>query len=398
MTPEMLTTRRTELSRNTVMAQSFYDGMCELEAGEGVPDGVRSFMGLWKILKTENHGGGPSSLLAAIMARNHQIGFAISILGVSVSVQLPWVDQLSRKILEAMTEAWSYQRRQPYGIYTTSRVDGNLLKNFINRVRQRTTVFGHYDCVIVIYRHTDKFLCLFDYDNISHNIMFMSHGHCELTTDQLEELPEGRVYNCYRGPDGEVKTGKELDSCGMKKSKRHKFLPFIKRSTRAGEALKGTMIPRLLSLPGIAAQLGREPEDLGCWRHMISGHPPSRDDLETFLDVSKIEVLALLSLWYEFPNHFQLSSEPVTNESALSSLTTALGHVEFAVPSSANSELKYGAVPRPLGTDSALVTVVAHQNHECWKRRILWAGPLGRNTPFWTNEQNYVNSCQPTRL
>lgn len=144
------------------------------------------------------------------------------------------------------------------------------------------------------------------------------------------------------------------------------------------------MLPRLLNLPGVAAQLGRDPADLGCWRHMISGRPPSKDDLETFLDASKIEVLAQLSLWYEFPNHFQMSSEPVTNESALPALTTALGHVEFAVPSDADSELKYRAVPRPLGTESAFVTVLAHQNHACWKRRILWAGPLGRNIPFWT--------------
>lgn len=40
MTPEMLTTRRTELFRNTIMAQSFYDRMYELRAEEEVvPDG-----------------------------------------------------------------------------------------------------------------------------------------------------------------------------------------------------------------------------------------------------------------------------------------------------------------------------------------------------------------------
>lgn len=160
--------------------------------------GVRSLVGLWEIMKSENNNGGPASLLGAIMARNHQIGFAISVLGVSLSVQVPWVDHLSRNFLEAMTEAWSYQRRKPYGIYTTSRVDGNLLTNFVDHIRQRT-VCGHYDCVIMIYRHTDKFMCLFDYDNITENIIFMSHGHCELTTEQLEGLPEGRVYQCYRG-------------------------------------------------------------------------------------------------------------------------------------------------------------------------------------------------------
>ncbi|BBN05990.1 hypothetical protein MPTK1_3g17530 [Marchantia polymorpha subsp. ruderalis] len=87
---------------------------------------------------------------------------------------------------------------------------------------------------------------------------------------------------------------------------------------------------------GLCARLRRHTSQLGCWKHLISGRPPTTEDAERLLEANVMEVLALLTLWYQDPFHFQLSYESVLDPelrmSYLPCMTPVLGHVEYFVP------------------------------------------------------------------
>ncbi|BBN05991.1 hypothetical protein Mp_3g17540 [Marchantia polymorpha subsp. ruderalis] len=259
-------------------------------------------------------------------------------LGCGMTVQIPYIDRLTRKLVQSLSEAWNEQRSIQNVVVTTARVDGNLVKNYISHIKSRGVV-EHYTHSILIYRHTDSRLLLYDYGCVEDKLVFMAAANKEFTMNELEDISGAEIYHCSRDDDGKFKEG-------------------------------------------LCARLKRHPSQLGCWKHLISGRPPTTEDAERLLEANVMEVLALLTLWYQDPFYFQLSYESVLDSglrmSYLPYMTPVLGHVMYSVPANVDKNQMYSHVPAPFEKRTALVTVVAHKNHRCWNRRLLWGGPSGR--------------------
>ncbi|KAG6548972.1 hypothetical protein Mapa_009413 [Marchantia paleacea] len=333
-------------------------------------------------VQVESSGVDPALLLASILSRKNQIAFSVSALGCGLSVQIPFIDRLTRKILHSLSEAWKDQRSVPKVIVTTGRVDGGVVKNVTGHIKSRGLV-EHYTDVIFIYRHTDRTLLFYDYNSIEDKLVFMAAAEHDLTVKELEDVSGAEIYHCSRDDDGKVKEGDAAahpQGSGFRKIAEH--LKLI-RKQKDGNVLNASSKCRLHYCQGLLAKLNRHPSQLGCWKHMISGTPPKREDAEKLLEANVIEVLALLTLWYKHLYYFQLSFESVLNSelarSFMPSLTPALGHVAYSSAPDGDERTMYSHVPDPLGERTAFVTAIAHKDHDCWKRRLLWGGPSGRD-------------------
>ncbi|BBN05992.1 hypothetical protein Mp_3g17540 [Marchantia polymorpha subsp. ruderalis] len=328
-----------ELIRNYEMADALLKVVREKtqsNTDEGVVPGMQALQNF--CVQLRQSGVDPALMLSSILSRNQQLTFGVSALGCGMTVQIPYIDRLTRKLVQSLSEAWNEQRSIQNVVVTTARVDGNLVKNYISHIKSRGVV-EHYTHSILIYRHTDSRLLLYDYGCVEDKLVFMAAANKEFTMNELEDISGAEIYHCSRDDDGKFKEG-------------------------------------------LCARLKRHPSQLGCWKHLISGRPPTTEDAERLLEANVMEVLALLTLWYQDPFYFQLSYESVLDSglrmSYLPYMTPVLGHVMYSVPANVDKNQMYSHVPAPFEKRTALVTVVAHKNHRCWNRRLLWGGPSGR--------------------
>lgn len=328
---------------------------------------------------------------------------ACQLLVAGMTVQIPYIDRLTRKLVQSLSEAWNEQRSIQNVVVTTARVDGNLVKNYISYIKSRGVV-KHYTHSILIYRNTDSRLLLYDYSRVEDKLVFMAAANEEFTMNELEDISGAEIYHCSRDDGGKFKEGAAVAHPRFRLlEKLAKHLKPI-RKKRDGSFLKASSKCRLHYCPGLCAKLKRHPSQLGCWKHLISGRPPTTEDAERLLEAKFMEVLALLTLWYQDPFYFQLSYESVLNPelrmSYLPCMTPVLGHVAYSVPPNVDVNQMYSHVPDPFEKRTALVTVVAHKNHRCWNRRLLWGGPLvvSMTVPLGIPYNIESDACRRNRL
>ncbi|OAE18220.1 hypothetical protein AXG93_4683s1010 [Marchantia polymorpha subsp. ruderalis] len=366
-------TMEQELIRNYEMAAALLKVVTEKtqpNTEEGVVPGMQALQNF--CVQLRQSGVDPALMLSSILSRNQQFSFGVSALGCGMTVQIPYIDSLTRKLVQSMTEVWNERSIQNV-VVTTARVDGNLVKNYISHIKSRGVV-EHYTDSILIYRHTDSRLLLYDYGCVEDKLVFLAAANKEFTMNELEDISGAEIYHCSRDDDGNFKEG---DAAAhprfrllQKLAKRLKPI----RKQRDGSFLKASSKCRLHHCPGLCAKLKRHPSQLGCWKHLISGRPPTTEDAEKLLEANVMEVLALLTLWYQDPFYFQLSYEsvldPELRRSYLPYMTPVLGHVAYSVPPNVDENQMYSHVPDPFEKRTALVTVVAHKNHRGRRRAV----------------------------
>ncbi|OAE18219.1 hypothetical protein AXG93_4683s1000 [Marchantia polymorpha subsp. ruderalis] len=345
------------LLRNYELAGSFLNVVREktqTNTDDSVVPGMQALQNFCVHLRQS--GIDPAQMLSSIFSRNQQLTFGVSALGCGMTVQIPYIDRLTRKLVQSLSEAWNEQRSIQNVVVTTARVDGNLVKNYIIHIKSRGVV-EHYTHSILIYRHTDSRLLLYDYSCVEDKLVFLAAANEEFTMNELEDISGAEIYHCSRDDDGKFKEGDAAAHPRFRLlQKLAKHLKPI-RKQRDGSFLKASSKCRLHHCPGLCARLRRHTSQLGCWKHLISGRPPTTEDAERLLEANVMEVMSSTSC-----------------------------------PPNVDENQMYSHVPDPFEKRTALVTVVAHKKSES---ETLKSSQYGRSSrvrdPGWVRDLHLGN-------